>query len=259
MRRLLEKYGPWALVTGASSGLGAEFARQLAAQGFHLAILARRENRLRELKSELEEKHRIQVKVIVADLSEEDFLSQVRPITESLEIGLLVNNAGFSITGDLLEQDPARHVDLLHVNCRAPLMLAHEFGRPMKERKKGGIIFVSSVVAFVASPGWSNYAASKAYVLLLAEGLASELKEHGVQVLVLCPGTTRTEFQSVAGTNEFLAQNPDFVVSLALRSLGRRQTVIAGLENQLVAFSSRLIPRSLNRKIAGFVVDRLQR
>jgi short-subunit dehydrogenase len=127
---------------------------------------------LRDLATSLEKEFPIDTRVVAADLSHDDFLPPIREPVQGLEVGLLVNNAGFSNTGDLLDNDLDAELAMLHVNCRAPLMLAHDLGKPMRERGKGGIIFVSSIVAFAGAPAWSNYCATKAYDLILAEGLA---------------------------------------------------------------------------------------
>ena len=196
----LERYGPWALVTGASAGIGAEFSRQLAAMGLNLILVARRRERIEELAGRLESTSKIQVRTIIADLSQPDFLSLILSRTESIDVGLLVNNAGFGIAGKFLEHEVEKELALLDVNCRAPLILTHAFGRQMTQRKRGGIIFVSSVSGYIATPYESSYAASKVYELFLAESLRYELGKEGVDVLALCPGSTDTEFHEIAGS-----------------------------------------------------------
>ncbi|MFQ5931280.1 MAG: SDR family NAD(P)-dependent oxidoreductase [Nitrospiraceae bacterium] len=258
MKTFMQKYGPWGLVTGASSGMGVEFAQQLAAKGLNLVLVARREERLRDLAARLEKDAGIHTRVVAADLSRDDFLPSIRQAIQGLEVGLLVNNAGFGNTGDLLENELHAELAVLQTNCRAPLMLAHELGQPMRERRKGGMIFVSSIVAFAGAPAWSNYCATKAYKLILAEGLAKELKKDGVDVMALCPGTTRTEFQKVANTRDVMAMDPDVVVRHALEKLGRTNTTVAGLANSLLVFSTRLQPRWLNSTMFGMAVQRMR-
>lgn len=259
MATFREMYGPWAIITGASSGIGSNFANQLAERGLNLILVARREDRLRELAVRLEKSFPIKTKVVVADLSRDDFGADIQRSTAGLDVGLLVNNAGFSNTGEFLENDVGSELKMLHVNCRAPLILAHEYGRKMKARRRGGIIFLSSMVAFTAVPLWSNYAATKSYALLLAEGLSHELEASGVDVLALCPGTTRTEFQEVAGTDAFMAMEPDKVVRFALNQLGRKKTAIPGFLNGLNVFSTRFLPRTWSAKIFGRVIKHMQR
>lgn len=249
-----KKYGPWALVTGASSGIGLEFARQLAVLGLNIILVARRKERLTTLSTELKNKHGVETKVVCADLSRDDFMDGVQSATEDLKVGLLINNAGFGTTGDFVENDLSKEIKMLHVNCRAPLILAHYFGKLMKERKQGGIIFSSSIVAFTAVPLWSNYAATKSYDLLLAEGLSSELKDVGVDVLALCPGTTEAEFQGIAGTKMLMPMKVDLVVTTALKGLGKRRVVIPGWFNSLNVLSLKFQPRSWSAKIFGAVI-----
>lgn len=258
MNSFKQKYGPWALVTGASSGMGSEFAKQLAAKGLNLILVARRENRLKTIAAELGNRHSIDTRVVTADLSREDFLSDIKNAISDLEVGLLVNNAGFTNTGTLIENTIEDELNLLHVNCRAPLILAHEFGRQMKERQRGGIIFLASTVAFAAVSSWTNYSASKAYDLMLAEGLAVELKEHGIDVLALCPGFTRTEFQRLPTITNAMAMDVEPVIKLALKKLGKSRFTVPGFFNKFASFSTRIQPRALNTFIYEQVIKPVQ-
>lgn len=255
----IERYGPWALVTGASAGIGAEFARQLAEMGLNLVLVARRKNRLEELSAQLEVRWRVQVKTIAADLSQPDFSAPILSETESIDVGLLVNNAGFGIAGKFLEHELKRELALLDVNCRAPLLLAHLFGRQMAQRKKGGIIFVSSVSGFIATPYESSYAASKVYELFLAESLGYELKKDGVDVLALCPGSTDTEFHEVSGSRAVAAMAVEPVVELALKKLGKKPIAIPGWHNRLLVSLLKFTPRRLSTFIGGRVMEKLVR
>lgn len=254
-----KKYGPWALVTGASSGIGLEFSRQLAALGLNVALVARRKERLVDLARSLKKDHGIETKVLPTDLSQAGFLADLQKATEDIKIGLLINNAGFGTTGVLLENDLETEIKLLHVNCRAPLILAHAYGKPMKDRGQGGILFVSSVVGFTAVPFWSNYAASKAYDLYLSEALAYELKPYGVDVLALCPGTTEAEFQDIAGTKKIRPMPVEKVVSLALYQLGRKRIIIPGILNTLNVLSIKLLPRTWSTAMFGKVIGSIRK
>ncbi len=259
MIEFVEKYGPWAVVTGASSGIGEIFARRLAKAGLNVVLAARRERELKTLANTLEAQHGVQVRILPVDLSQDDFLEHVRQQTSDLEVGLLVNNAGFATSGHFLDNDLEAEVAMLHVNARAPLVLAHHFGSLMKERSRGGIIFISSTLGFSGVPSWSNYAATKAFDHILAEDMASELKRHGVSVLAVAPGPTRTEFWQNT-TSRFLPfTSPERVVNVALRKLGRRSSVTVGWLNSLIVFSTRLLPRSWNARIFGVVVRLLKR
>jgi short-subunit dehydrogenase len=253
MKRFVERFGPWALVTGASSGIGEAFAQKLAAMGMNLVLVARRENRLRSLAVSLAREYSVSTQVVSADLSREDFMPPIERATANLQIGLLVNNAGIATNGRFLDNDLGPELAMLHINNRAPLILAHHFGRSMRKLGRGGMIFLSSSVAFSAVPLWSNYAASKTHDLVLAEGLAKELRQDGISVLALCPGATQTDFWP-AGSKPLLPQQPSAVVDLALRKLGKRTTVVAGWTNSITAFSTRLLPRSWNATIFGWVI-----
>lgn len=242
MNNLYKKYGPWALVTGASSGIGEEFARQLAALNFNLVLVARRHEQLARLSAELSNQHAIEVVSVPVDLSTDDFLDAIEVVTNSLEVGLLVNNAGFALTGNFLDHTMADEVSLLHVNCQAPMKLMHAFGKKMRQRGRGGIIQVASASAFLPMPLWAHYAASKVYGMHLAEGLWHELRGHGIDVLALCPGATRTEFYAVAGTKRG-GMTPAQVVRVGLKTLGKKPTVVVGLSNRIITGITRLFPR----------------
>ncbi len=249
-----QKYGPWALVTGASAGIGMEFAHQLAQLGMNLVLVARRADKLNDLATELRNKYRVDVKVVAADLSREDFLPTLKDATKGVEIGLLVNNAGFGNTGEFIDNTLEDELKLLYLNCRTPLMLAHEYGKAMRDRKRGGIIFLGSVLSFVSVPVWANYAASKGYDLMLAEGLAEEMKKYNVDVMTLCPGMTRTEFAQISKINDLMAMDVAPVVKTALQKLGKTRVAVPGFMNKLNIFTTRLNPRFLNTLIFGAVV-----
>lgn len=253
MSSFVERFGPWAVVTGASSGIGEAFARRLAARGVSLVLVARREDRLNALAAELDKQHGIETRVVVADLATDDFLPAVERATRDLEVGLLVNNAGVLRAGKFLGHDLGDELNQLHLNTRAALVLSHHFGRRMRDRRRGGMVFLASTVAFAGVPGMSAYAASKAHALTFAEGLARELSADGVSVLALCPGPTRSEIWP-AGATPALPMDPDDVAEAALRKLGRRTTVVAGLLNRFITLSTRFGPRWLNSRIFGKVV-----
>jgi short-subunit dehydrogenase len=202
------------------------------------------------LAEELQSRHSVSTRVVSVDLSQDDFLPTIERATADLEVGLLVNNAGVATTGKFLDNDLRSELALLHLNNRAPLILAHHFGGLMRNRLRGGIIFVSSTVAFAGVPSWSNYAASKAYDLVLAEGLAREFQQECISVLAVCPGPTGTEIWP-EGAKLSLPMTPQAVADVALKKLGRRTTVVAGRLNSILAFATRLTPRSWNAAIFG--------
>lgn len=253
------RYGPWALVTGASSGIGREFARQLAARGLNVVLIARRADLLTALADELTAAHRIEARAVPVDLCADTFLDTILNATDGLEIGLLVNSAGFSLTGPFLDMDTADMERMLNLNARAPAMLTRQFGPSMRARRRGGIIFLSSVTGFAATPQWSLYAATKAFNLLLGEGLAAELRADGVAVMSLAPGTTRTEFLDVAGISDFMSMDADEVVGHALKRLGRSDIVVPGLFYRSGVFAMRFLPRSVNRAVFGRFIAKMRR
>ncbi len=250
MRNFKEKYGEWALITGASSGLGAEFARQIAEKGLNLVLTARRNERLQTLATELISSHGIRVETVAVDLADPGFKEIILQTVKGLEIGLLVNNAGFAVTGEFINNPLERELELLNVNCRAPLILSHIFARKMVSRKRGGIIIVSSQVAFIAAPLWLGYSTSKVYDLYMACALESEMKQHGIDVQALCPGPTKTEFGKVAGVSgRFSSMQAETVIRESLEKLGRKLIVSPGILNKLTYGLVRIMPRKLTSRI----------
>jgi len=265
MSQLAERYGPWAVITGASAGIGAEFARRVAESGINVVLVARRRNRLEALASTIEDMYRVDVRVAPADLTARNIVDVLRPALAEIEIGLLINCAGFGSSGPFLNMDPSVQESMLNLNCRAPMLLTHEIVQGMRERGRGGVIVVSSVNAFSAARGMANYNATKSYDLLFAEGLAEELRPYGVDVQALCPGGTTTEFQQVAGLDpskfgplrRWVFSSPASVVATSLHALGRRVTVVPGFLNKLMVFMIRLLPRRIATRFLGLLMDRL--
>ena len=255
-----QKYGPWALITGASSGIGEQFARHIALRGVNVVLLARRLARLTRLANEIRETTGVQTRVLNIDLSTPDFLERVEAATADLEIGLLVNNAGFTITQNFLDSFLENQVKLLKVNAQAPMMLTHSFGRKMRDRNCGGIVFVSSVTAFSAVPRWANYAASKAYLLQFGEALAVEVNPFNIDVLVVAPGTTNTEFiESAEIEREVSMMQPEMVVRQTLEKLGTTSTYIPGWRNRVLTALSRMTPSPFSTLLAGRLLRSMQK
>ena len=188
-----DRYGPVALITGASSGIGWAFAEELAERGFDLVLAARRTQRLEELAARLDAAHGARCWLIAVDLSQRDAPAQLLAETAGSDIGLVISNAGFNIRGLFEETDAAEMADMLTVNCHAPMQLAHGFLPRLKARGKGGLVFTSSVEGFIGCPFSTAYSATKALVIGLGEGLYGELAGSGVDVLTLCPGATESE------------------------------------------------------------------
>ncbi|HVW02358.1 MAG TPA: SDR family oxidoreductase [Planctomycetaceae bacterium] len=240
----------WALVTGASTGIGAEFARKLAARGMHLVLTARREELLRELASELHTAHGTKCEIIASDLGDP---AQPARLIEQIEqkgitLELLVNNAGFGNVSTIEETDVERILELIRVNISALTELTYRVLPGMLERGHGGIVNVASVAAFQPVAYMGAYAAAKAYVLHFSEALWAEAREKGVTVLALCPGTTRTDFFDVAGAKGWLhkrrAQTPAQVVRTGLKALDKgRPQVVSGWTNYALSLLVRLANR----------------
>jgi uncharacterized protein len=254
------KYGPWAVVTGASSGIGAEFARQLATLGLSLVLGARRKDRLEALAGELAAAHHVRVRPLELDVGNAGFVDELQAATSALDVGLVVANAGFGEKGPFLESSLARDLQMLDVNCRAYLLTAHAFARRLVARGRGGMIFTSSTAAFQGIPFTAHYAATKGYGLQLAEGLWYELAPHGVDVLALCPGPTDTEGPKRTGVDpekvpgKLMRVEP--VVRAALEGLGKVPMVVPGATNRLAHLLVKVAPRRLATQIAGRLIQR---
>ena len=203
----LDKYGPVALVTGASSGIGEAFAEELAASGFDLVLSARRTDRLEALAARMRTDHGVAVDLVPADLSEPDAPAALVEACAGKDIGLLVSNAGFNMKGRFEDGSASRMARMLTVNCHAPMQLAHGFIPRLKARGKGGIIVTASVEGLIGCPYSTAYSATKALVVSLCEGLWAELRPLGLEVLALCPGATESEATVGAGLPESVTAN----------------------------------------------------
>lgn len=247
-------YGPWALVAGASAGIGAEFATQIAAAGLNVILVARRAEPLEELAASLREAHGVEVRTASIDLAAPDLLERARACAEGLEVGLLVYNAAYSLIGPFLGQTLEDKLRIIDVNCRGPVVLAHEFGAAMVARKRGGIILMSSMAGSQGAPIVATYGASKAFDRVLAEGLWEELGAHGVDVLACCAGATRTptyEASKPVGNPPFMMESGP-VVRESLLALGTTPSFVPGMGNRAAAFvMERLFPRSVAIRTIG--------
>lgn len=249
----------YALITGASSGIGAEAARLLAEKGHSLILTARREDRLKALKTEVEKKHGVKAVVIALDLSRDGAARELydRVSKMGLVVDVLVNNAGFGMKGEFAEADPTRIEDMLRLNVVALTSLTRHFAGDMKSRKRGRILQVASVGAFQPSPYFAAYAASKAYVLSFGEALSFELKPHGVTVTTVYPGVTLTEFFDVSEfhPNKIIkgtGMSPRDVAKIALDATFQgRVAVIPGLTNKVNSFFINNMPRCWATSIVG--------
>src|SRR5690349_7784126 len=245
------------LITGASAGIGAAFARKLAARGRNVLLDARSEDKLIALCNELGRLTSIRAQYVALDLREPDAGAQLLEVTKKreLEIEMLINNAGFGSMGDFVKLDPERELEMIQLNVRAVVDLTHRFLGPMRERKRGTIINVASTAAFQAVPYMATYAATKAFVLSFSEALAEENRSHGIHVMALCPGVTETNFFEAAKMDRppmRTIQTAEEVVDAALRAMDRQKTVaISGWANWLVVAAERFVPRSTVRRVAA--------
>jgi hypothetical protein len=248
-----------ALITGASSGLGEEFARQLARENYDLVLTARREDRLKAVAAEAMKLGSSKVEVIASDLGQADAAAKLhQQVTQrGIEIECLVNNAGFGTHGIFHKLPLDREIEEINLNITALVAMTRLFLDGMVARRRGTIINVASTAAFQPVPYMATYGASKSFVLDFSEAVAFEVKSSGVTVMALCPGPTRTEFQDIAGVNEtgvpsFAYMDAKTVVTQALASAKRGKSVrINGIINSVMAQSTRFAPRSMVARIAG--------
>ena len=257
--RLRERYGPWAVVTGASDGIGRESAMALAEAGVHLVLVARRRDRLDALAQDLAAAHGIETRVVAADLASGDALAAVVADTHGLDVGLLVAAAGFGTSGAFLAVSPEDELAMVDVNCRAVVALAHAFGARFARRGRGGLVLFSSIVAFQGVPRATTYAATKAFVQTLAEGLGGELGPLGVDVLASAPGPVRSGFAARASMTMGAALAPDVVARATLRALGRRRTTRPGWLSKVLGLSLMTLPRAVRTRVMGLVMAGMTR
>ncbi len=241
------RYGPWVLVTGASGGIGAAFARALAQRGCNVALAARRLERLDELAEELRRESGVEARAVRVDLTDGEGPARLAAAVADLDLGLLVNNAGFGWQGPFRLQEPQAIARMVRLNCEAPALLARAILPRLVARGRGGMIVVASMAGFQPTPWVSLYGATKAFDLMLGTALAVELRGTGVDVLSIAPGHTRSEFHAVAGVHGpalGTPADPDALARAALAQLGRRAVYVPGWRHRCVLGAQRLFPRS---------------
>lgn len=245
MQSFISKYGPWAVVAGASEGLGAAFAETLAARGMNLLLLARRVELLAEVKQRLSAERSIEIRTEACDLARHDLADVLEALTRGLDIGLVVYNAAYSPIGEALDQPLAELLRVVDVNVRGPLVLARTLVPTMVSRGRGGLVLMSSMAGFQGAPRIATYAASKAFNIVLGEGLWSELSPRGVDVVVSCAGAIRTPGYQQASKGEAPGTlDAGVVAQQTLDALGRGALIVPGATNQLARFMlGRLLPR----------------
>jgi short-subunit dehydrogenase len=250
-----KKYGPWALVAGASMGIGKAFAFEIAKKGLNVILVARSKDLLDDLATEIESKYSVKAIALQLDLSDKELLQNIANATKDYEIGLLVYNAAFSKIGSYFDLPIEQHMQITNVNCRGPVILSYHFGNLMKKRGHGGVILMSSLTAFQGSPVVAHYGATKAFNLNLAEALWDELKPYNVDVKAIAASATATPgYLNQTPPNEEIkglkpkVMTPEAVAEEALRKLHRnRPFIIPGAFNKVIGF---LMSRIMSRKMA---------
>ncbi|MGA2142788.1 MAG: SDR family NAD(P)-dependent oxidoreductase [Brevinematales bacterium] len=258
-KHFISIYGPWAIIAGATEGIGEAFAQNLAGIGFNLVLIARREALLKEEAQKLQDKYGICVRTINFDLSETEKLPGIDKMTADLDIGLFVYNAALSLVGPFMDNSEEDHLKEIDVNIKGPLVLTMLFGERFIKRERGGIILMSSLTSSQGSPLVANYGATKAWNLILAEGLWYEMKEQGVDIMACAAGATNTPGyrQSLPGVN-LRAMDPGSVAKTALANLGRKPVVIPGIFNNISGFIlRRLLPIKTAVCIMGFALKKM--
>lgn len=241
------KYGRWAIVAGASEGLGAAFAQALAMRGCNLLLLARREELLESVAAQLRRQYHVEIRTEVCDLARADLASALEAFTAGIDVGLVVYNAAHAPVGEFVRRPLDDLLQAVDVNVRAPLVLARAIAPKMVARGGGGIVLMSSLAGFQGAPGIATYVATKAFNTVLGEGLWSELRPHGVDVVVSCAGAIRTPgYAATAKGDAPGILDANVVAEQTLAALGHGPLVVPGAVNRLARFvSARLLPRRM--------------
>lgn len=235
--------GPWAVITGASSGIGRAFAIEAARRGLSVVLNARRGDVLEELAADIEREFHVETRVVPLDMSERDAVARLDEATSNLDVGLLIASAGFGSSGPFLTSDIEAEAEMVDVNCRALMMLAHRFGPRLTARASSGMVLMSSLVAFQGAPFAGNYAATKAYVQSLAEAIAHETRGTGLRVVACAPGPVRSGFASRAGMTMDAASTPESVARGTMARLSRGGTARPDGLSKFLAWSLATLPR----------------
>lgn len=251
--RFRSKYGPWAIVTGASDGMGRSFAMELAKLGFNIVIVARSRDKLDELANDLMVQFSISTRVIAADVGDSLQLEAMMHKISALDIGLFVAAAGFGTSGPFRKGILADELNMIDVNCRAVTAMTYHFANRLVGRGKGGIILFGSLVAFQGVPRAANYAGTKAYIQTFVEGLRRELKPEGVDVLSVSPGPVSSGFAARANM-QLSGAKPEDIPMAALRALGSKTTVRPGFLAKFLEGSLMPLPRSMRTTIMAIVM-----
>lgn len=261
--RLRESYGEWVLITGATSGIGRAMAIQFGEAGFKLILTGRRAKELEELSNHLFDNYQTESIPIKGDLSKTEDVNYLLAETDHLAIGIAILNAGFGTSGKFISSTIDDEVNMLDLNCKSVLLMAHHFSNKMKEQpKRGAIVLMSSIVAFQGVPNAANYAATKAYVQSLGEALAIELKKDGVDVLTAAPGPVASGFARRANMQMDMTLKPEDVAVPIIHAIGRKRTLLPGFLTKFLAYNLRMTPRwgktmIMGKVMAGFTKHQL--
>ena len=253
-KRLKSKYGEWALVTGATSGLGKYIALALAKSGLNLVINARNHDQLQTIAKEWQREYDIKIEVVAEDVSTIDGVLNLIEKTSTINIGLVVQAAGFGTSGAFIDNALEEELNMIDVNCKAVVMLTHEFAKRFKKQQRGGFIMFSSIVAFQGTAFSANYAATKAFIQTFSEGLQIELKPYDIDVLIAAPGPVNTSFGDRANMKMDNAESPELVAKHILKALGRQRNVVPGRIGKFLTYSLRLLPRWGKIKVMKMVM-----
>ena len=257
MKQEQQQFGPWTLITGANSGIGAAFADILASEGYNLVLVGRQEKAAQQTADKIAQKHQVKTRAVIIDLSMDDFLQQFSDQTSDLGIGLLVSNAGDDAMGALFRVELAKLKQMLHLNTTSHLELVHHFSRRFEKRGNGGILLVSSTAALQGTPFLGNYAGSKFYQLNLGMALNYKMRKTGVNVTVLLPGPTKTpgliDKPAIPLAKLPAPQmNPDAVAKIGLHALAKNNpNVISGVANMIMSGIGSLLGRTGERNMWG--------
>jgi hypothetical protein len=252
--KFLAQYGKWAVITGASSGIGHAMAAELAAIGLNLVLVARRQTELEQIAKDLSARHGVETLVLAADLTTATALTRIESETKNLDIGLLVAAAGFGTAGNFLDAKLEDELAMLDVNCRTVMQLSMHFGKRLTERGRGGLILFGSLVGYQGTPRAAHYAATKAYVQTLAEALHVELAPKGVDVLSSAPGPVNSGFAERADMKMGAAEKPETVARATLNALGKKMTDTPGALSKFLTWSLMTAPRGLRVRIMGQIM-----
>lgn len=253
MKSFKEKYGPWALITGATSGIGEAISHEIASRGVNIVLVARKTVELESKSSALREKYKIDTKTISADLASEDGIEKVKTSTNGISVGLLVIAAGLEVNGAFEKNDLQRELKVVQININATLHLTHHFSAKMVSVGKGGIIMVASLSGHMPNPYFANYAGTKAYLINFGASLYGELKPKGVDVTVLSPGLTNTPMTKDNGVDwsktPMQAMSPEKVARTAVNALGKKLIAIPGGKNRIMAVMAKHSPLKMQAKM----------